>query len=205
MSLLLLLALLATLVLPEAWRLPTTLAAFLLIVLQPTSSIGRLLCHPLSLLVGMRPIALLPILALIEACSGLSHRLEGLFRYRKVTGAGLLRSWVVFPCMLLLTDAANLVPQVPRMGRIFAGQRDHAVGVSVNRKRMDGTTVDTVHCFQHRPPRCRPPTRWGPAGRKRPPIAPRSSSRATAIATCSFRWGGGAALRRSLQRVLHGP
>jgi len=34
------------------------------------------------------------------------------------------------------------------MGRLFAGQRSHAVGGSVNMKRIDGTTVDTVHCFQ---------------------------------------------------------
>jgi hypothetical protein len=161
------------LLLPESWRLATTLAvaaitALLLILVQPTSGIGRILCHPVSLTlgavsyslylwhwpvivlarwtIGLTALTLLPVLALIALCTMVSYRLEGLFRYGRPTG--LDRPWVLYPAMTVLASVVSLGLQGPLMGRLYAGQRSHAVGGSLNMKRIDGTTVDTVHCFQ---------------------------------------------------------
>jgi peptidoglycan/LPS O-acetylase OafA/YrhL len=107
-ALLALLASLALLLLPEAWRLGTTLGitaltALLLLLLQPAGGIGRWLCHPVCLAIGMvsyslylwhwpvivlarwtvgfNAFTLLPVLVLITLCTALSYRLECLFRY----------------------------------------------------------------------------------------------------------------------------
>ncbi len=173
LSLVLLLAMVVLLLLPESWRIATTLAvaaitAVLLILLQPTSGVGQLLCHPVSLMlgavsyslylwhwpvivlarwtIGLTAFTLLPVLALIALCTIFSYRLEGLFRYGKPTGLG--HPWVLYPAMTVLASVVSLGLQGPLMGRLFAGQRSHAVGGSLNMKRIDGTTVDTVHCFQ---------------------------------------------------------
>jgi peptidoglycan/LPS O-acetylase OafA/YrhL len=173
LSLVLLLAMVGLLLLPESWRLATTLAvaaitALLLILVQPTSGIGRILCHPVSLTlgavsyslylwhwpvivlarwtIGLTALTLLPVLALIALCTMVSYRLEGLFRYGRPTG--LDRPWVLYPAMTVLASVVSLGLQGPLMGRLYAGQRSHAVGGSLNMKRIDGTTVDTVHCFQ---------------------------------------------------------
>jgi len=189
LSLVLLLAMVGLLLLPESWRIATTLAvaaitAVLLILVQPTSGVGRLLCHPVSLMlgavsyslylwhwpvivlarwtIGLTALTLLPVLALIALCTILSYRLEGLFRYGRPTGLG--HPWVLYPAMTVLASVVSLGLQGPLMGRLFAGQRSHAVGGSINMKRIDGTTVDTTHCFQNptdpvpgdiRPEQCR--------------------------------------------------
>lgn len=189
LSLVLLLAMVGLLLLPESWRMATTVAvaaitALLLILVQPTSGIGRLLCHPVSLTlgavsyslylwhwpvivlarwtIGLTALTLLPVLALIALCTMVSYRLEGLFRYGRPTG--LDRPWVLYPAMTVLASVVSLGLQGPLMGRLFAGQRSHGVGGSVNMKRIDGTTVDTTHCFQEptdpvpgdiRPEQCR--------------------------------------------------
>jgi peptidoglycan/LPS O-acetylase OafA/YrhL len=173
LSLVLLLAMVGLLLLPESWRIATTLAvaaitAVLLILVQPTSGVGRLLCHPVSLMlgavsyslylwhwpvivlarwtIGLTAFTLLPVLALIALSTIFSYRLEGLFRYGQPTGLG--HPWVLYPAMTVLASVVSLGLQGPLMGRLFAGQRSHAVGGSLNMKRIDGTTVDTVHCFQ---------------------------------------------------------
>jgi hypothetical protein len=159
--------------LPDSWRLTTTVAvaaitALLLILVQPASGVGRLLCHPVSLTlgavsyslylwhwpvivlarwtIGLTALTLLPVLALIALCTMVSYRLEGLFRYGRPTG--LDRPWVLYPAMTVLASVVSLGLQGPFMGRLYAGQRSHGVGGSLNMKRIDGTTVDTVHCFQ---------------------------------------------------------
>ena len=173
LSLVLLLVMVGLLLLPESWRLATTVAvaaitALLLILVQPTSGVGRLLCHPVSLTlgavsyslylwhwpvivlarwtIGLTALTLLPVLALIALCTILSYRLEGLFRYGQPTG--LAHPWVLYSAMTVLASVVSLGLQGPLMGRLFAGQRSHAVGGSLNMKRIDGTTVDTVNCFQ---------------------------------------------------------
>jgi len=175
LSLVLLLAMVGLLLLPDSWRLATTVAvaaitALLLILVQPASGVGRLLCHPVSLTlgtvsyslylwhwpvivlarwtIGLTALTLLPVLALIALCTTLSYRLEGLFRYGRPTGAGLYRPWVMYPAMTVLASVVSLGLQGSLMGLLYAGQRSHGVGGSLNMKRIDGTTVDTVHCFQ---------------------------------------------------------
>ncbi|WP_216901194.1 acyltransferase family protein [Synechococcus sp. CCY 9618] len=175
LSLLALLALLGLLLLPEAWRLVTTLGttaltAALLILLRPTGGIGRWLCHPLSLAIGLvsyslylwhwpvivlarwtvgvTPLTLLPILVVTILCTALSYRLECLFRYGHPSLPVLGPTGLAYPAMTVLATAFTLGLQGPLMGRLFAGERSHTVGGTVNMKRIDGTTVDTVHCFE---------------------------------------------------------
>jgi peptidoglycan/LPS O-acetylase OafA/YrhL len=174
LSLALLVALGSILLVPESWRLTTTIAisfltALLLIVLQPSSFAGRLLCHPLSLTLGMvsyslylwhwpvivlarwttglNGLTLLPVLGLIAVCTVLSYRLESLFRYGKASDGRTFPAFI-YPAMTLAVTAISLGLQGPLMGKLYAGQRSHVVGGSVNMKRIDGTSVDTTHCFE---------------------------------------------------------
>jgi peptidoglycan/LPS O-acetylase OafA/YrhL len=144
LSLVLLLAMVGLLLLPESWRLATTMAvaaitALLLILVQPTSGVGRLLCHPVSLTlgamsyslylwhwpvivlarwtIGLTALTLLPVLALIALCTILSYRIERLFRYSRPSGHGLNRTWVLYPVMTVLVSAVSLALQGPLMGR----------------------------------------------------------------------------------------
>ena len=175
LSLLALSVLLALLLLPESWRLTTTvgtmlLTAALLILMRPTQGLGRWLCHPLALAIGMvsyslylwhwpvivlarwtvgfNALTLLPVLVLITLCTALSYRLECLFRYDHPALAGLGRPGLAYPGMTLAAIFCSMGLQGPLMGRFFLGTRSHAVGLSANMKRITGTTVDTVHCFQ---------------------------------------------------------
>ena len=184
-------ALLVLLLLPEAWRLGTTLGitaltSLLLLLLQPARGIGRWLCHPVCLAIGMvsyslylwhwpvivlarwtvgfNALTLLPILVLITMCTALSYRLECLFRFATTTIPGLGRPGLAYPAMTLVAAAFSAGLQGPLMGKLFIGNRSHAVGGTVNMKRIDGTTVDTTHCFQEptapvpgeiRPEQCR--------------------------------------------------
>jgi peptidoglycan/LPS O-acetylase OafA/YrhL len=167
--------LLALLLLPEAWRLGTTLGitaltALLLMLLRPAGGIGRWLCHPVCLALGMasyslylwhwpvivlarwtvgfNALTLLPVLVLITLCTALSYRLESLFRYGHPAVPILGRSGLAYPAMTVLAAAFSAGLQGPLEGRLFVGERSHAVGTTANMKRIAGTTVDTVHCFQ---------------------------------------------------------
>ncbi|MEA5441220.1 acyltransferase family protein [Cyanobium gracile] len=191
LSLLAALAVLALLVLPEAWRMGTTLGitaltAALLILLGPTTGLGRWLCHPISLAIGMvsyslylwhwpvivlarwtvgfNGLTLLPVLVVITLCTALSYRLECRFRYGHPAIPCLGRSGLAYPAMTVLAAVFSVGLQGPLLGRLFIGDRSHAVGQSVNNKRIVATTVDTTHCFQeptdpvpgnHRPELCR--------------------------------------------------
>jgi hypothetical protein len=140
----LILAIVGLLLLPESWRIATTLTL-------GAVSYSLYLWHwPVIVLarwtIGLTAFTLLPVLALIALCTIFSYRLEGLFRYGQPTGLG--HPWVLYPAMTVLASVVSLGLQGPLMGRLFAGQRSHAVGGSLNMKRIDGTTVDTVHCFQ---------------------------------------------------------
>ena len=170
-----LLALLALLLLPEAWRLGTTmgitaLTAVLLLLLRPAGGIGRWMCHPVSLAIGMasyslylwhwpvivlarwtvgfNAVTLLPVLALITLCTALSYRLECLFRYGHPAISSLGRPGLAYPAMTVLVAVFSVGLQGPLLGRLFLGERRHTVGTTTNMKRIGGTTVDTVHCFQ---------------------------------------------------------
>ena len=191
LALLAALALLLLLLLPEAWRMGTTvgitaLTAVLLLLLRASTGPGRWLCHPISLAIGMvsyslylwhwpvivlarwtvglNALTLLPVLVLITLCTALSYRLERLFRYGQPAIPGLGRSGLTYPAMTVLVAVFSLGLQGPLLGKIFVGNRRHAVGGTVNMKRIDGTTVDTTHCFQEptdpvpgdiRPEQCR--------------------------------------------------
>lgn len=177
LALLALVALLVLLLLPEAWRLGTTLGitaltSVLLLLLRPAGGIGRWLCHPACLAIGMvsyslylwhwpvivlarwtvgfNAFTLLPVLALITLCTALSYRLECLFRYGHpaIPGLGPGRPGLAYPAMALLAAAFNAGLQGPLLGKLFLGSRGHAVGSAVKIKRIDGTTADTTHCFQ---------------------------------------------------------
>jgi peptidoglycan/LPS O-acetylase OafA/YrhL len=170
-----LVALLALLLLPEAWRLGTTLGitaltTVLLLLLRPAAGIGRWLCHPVCLAIGMvsyslylwhwpvivlarwtvgfNAFTLLPVLVLITLCTALSYRLECLFRYGHPAIPSLGRPGMAYPAMTVLVAIFSVALQGPLLGRIFLGERRHAVGGTANMKRIGGTTVDTVHCFQ---------------------------------------------------------
>ncbi|MEA5391582.1 acyltransferase family protein [Cyanobium gracile UHCC 0139] len=170
-----LVALLALLLLPEAWRLGTTLGitaltALLLLLLRPSGGVGRWLCHPVGLAIGMvsyslylwhwpvivlarwtvgfNAVTLAPVLVLITLCTALSYRLECLFRYGHPSFAGLTRPGLAYPAMTVLVAAFSAGLQGPLLGRLFLGERRHTVGTTANMKRIGGTTVDTVHCFQ---------------------------------------------------------
>jgi len=169
------LAVLTLLVLPEAWRMGTTLGitaltVALLILLGPSAGIGRWLCHPLSLAIGMvsyslylwhwpvivlarwtvgfNALTVLPVLVVITLCTALSYRLECLFRYGHPVLPGLGRPGLAYPAMTALVAVFSVALQGPLMGRLFAGEPSHAVGGTMNMKRISGTSVDTVHCFQ---------------------------------------------------------
>ncbi|MCT0208577.1 acyltransferase family protein [Synechococcus sp. CS-1332] len=175
LSLLAALGLLVLLVLPEAWRVATTLGitaltVVLLLLVRPTTSLGRWLCHPVSLAIGMvsyslylwhwpvivlarwtvglNALTLLPVLVLITLCTALSYRLECLFRYGHPAIPGLGRPGLAYPAMTVLVAVFSAGLQGPLLGSLFLGKRSHAVGTTANMKRIGGTTVDTVHCFQ---------------------------------------------------------
>ena len=175
LALLALVAVLALLLLPEAWSLGTTLGitaltALLLLLLQSARGIGRWLCHPACLAIGMvsyslylwhwpvivlarwtvgfNVFTLLPVLVLITLCTALSYRLECLFRYGHLAIPGLGRPGLAYPAMTVLVAVFSAGLQGPLLGRIFVGERRHTVGTTANMKRIGGTTVDTVHCFQ---------------------------------------------------------
>lgn len=175
LSLLAGLSLLALLLLPENWRLATTLGitlltAALLLLLRPATGIGRWLSHPLSLAigtvsyslylwhwpvivlarwtVGLNRLTLLPVLVVITLCTALSYRLECRFRYGHPALAALGRPGLAYPALTLLVAAFSASLQGPLLGRLFVGERRHAIGMTANMKRIAGTTVDTVHCFQ---------------------------------------------------------
>jgi peptidoglycan/LPS O-acetylase OafA/YrhL len=191
LALLALVAMLLLLLLPEAWRLGTTLGitaltSVLLLLLRPAGGIGRWLCHPVCLAIGMvsyslylwhwpvivlarwtvgfNAVTLLPVLVLITLCTALSYRLECLFRYGHPAIPGLGRPGLAYPVVTVLVAVFSVGLQGPLLGKLFLGSRSHAVGSTVNMKRIDGTTVDTTHCFQEptdpvpgdiRPERCR--------------------------------------------------
>ncbi|MCP9833710.1 MULTISPECIES: acyltransferase family protein [unclassified Cyanobium] len=175
LSLLAALALLVVLMLPEAWRMATTLGitaltAALLLLLRPSTGLGRWLCHPVSLAIGMvsyslylwhwpvivlarwtvgfNALTLLPVLVLITLCTALSYRLECLFRYGNLAIPGLGRPGLAYPAITVLAAVFSAGLQGPLLGKLFLGKRSHTVGTTANMKRIGGTTVDTVHCFQ---------------------------------------------------------
>ncbi len=175
LALLALVALLVLLLLPEALRLGTTLGitaltSVLLLLLRPAGGIGRWLCHPVCLAIGMvsyslylwhwpvivlarwtlgfNALTLLPVLVLITLCTALSYRLECLFRYGHPALPGLGRRGLAYPAMTMLVAVFSVGLQGPLLGRLFLGERRHTVGTTANMKRIGGTTVDTVHCFQ---------------------------------------------------------
>ena len=85
---------------------------------------------------------------MITVCTVLSYRLECLFRHDPPALAGLGRPGLAYPGMTLAAIVCSMGLQGPRMGRLFLGTASHTVGFSASRKRIAGTTVDTVHCFQ---------------------------------------------------------
>jgi peptidoglycan/LPS O-acetylase OafA/YrhL len=175
LALVALLALLALLLLPEAWQLGTTLGitaltAVLLLLLRPAGGIGRWLCHPAFLAIGMasyslylwhwpvivlarwtvgfNAFTLLPVLVLITLCTALSYRLECRFRYGHLAISGLGRPGLAYPAMTLLFAVFSVGLQGPFLGSLFLGKRSPRDGSTAKMKRIGGTTVDTVHCLQ---------------------------------------------------------
>lgn len=168
----LLLALGAVFLLPESWRLPSTLlcvliSAALLALLQASRGPGAWLAHrwPLGLgrrsyslylwhwpvivlarwSVGIHPVTLPPILALIALLTALSYRLESHFRR---PGRGRRRTMLRYP-LLAFASAAGLGLLVgPARGSLFVGDRSRSVAALSKSRFVPGTSLNAALCFR---------------------------------------------------------
>ena len=148
----------------------TTLTAGLLILAQPGAIATRLLAQrwavaigllsyslylwhwPLIVLVrwtiGLQPTVIAPLLGLVALAALLSYRLEVACRY----GSGLplinRRALVGYPAFSLVSAGLLVALQGPLQARLYGGRLDRDGGQSSTNKRIGGTSIDTVHCFE---------------------------------------------------------
>ena len=170
LSLGLMAALTGLLFVPETWSLFSTitvtiLAATLLVLLQPKSIAGRLLCLPLSVSIGLLSYSLylwhwpvivlfrwtvgvdlrtIPAILLITALlTFLSYRLETRFRFAKQGSSSIL----LYPLTALMAAGWLGLMQGPLRAIPFLGNRSSLQEGTFNMKRIEGTAVNTANCF----------------------------------------------------------
>ena len=166
----LLLALIGTLFMPEDLRAAstiaiTTLAAALMVLVQRHSAVGRFLCHPMMVAVGLLSYSLylwhwpvivlfrwtvgvgprtIPmILLLIGLLTLLSYRLEAYFRFGKGRQVPLFS----YSLAAAAATATLLLLQGPLRTLAFLGDRSSLEEASFNMKRIPGTTINSKNCF----------------------------------------------------------
>jgi peptidoglycan/LPS O-acetylase OafA/YrhL len=170
LSLVMLASMTGLLFVPESWSLLSTiiitiLSASLLVLAQPKSFTGRLLCLPLSVSIGLLSYSLylwhwpvivlfrwtvgvelrtIPAILLITALlTFFSYRLETRFRFAKQGGASIL----LYPLTALIASGWLALLQGPLRAMTFLGDRSRLQAGTFNMKRIDGTAVNTANCF----------------------------------------------------------
>ncbi|MFM7551215.1 MAG: acyltransferase family protein [Cyanobacteriota bacterium] len=170
LSLVMLVALASLLFLPERWSLVSTisisiLSAALLVLAQPVSLAGRLLCHPLAVSIGLISYSLYlwhwPVIVLFRWTVGvdlrtipmillvialltlLSYQLETRLRFAKQGGYSI----ILYPLTAVLAAGWLFLLQGPLRAFPFLGDRSSLQEGTLNMKRIDGTGVSTANCF----------------------------------------------------------
>jgi len=99
--------------------------------------------------VGLQPITMLPVLALIALLTWLSYRLERHFRRPLADGRkGATEFLVGYPLLSLGAVAVISLLLGPARGLVFLGDRSR-IGIDMaNSRLIPGTSINTVNCFR---------------------------------------------------------
>lgn len=167
-------AMVSVLLSPEAWRQWTTLfvallAGALLVVVRRVDWLGRLLSlrwvvliglfsyslylwhWPLIVLtrwtIGLRAVAIVPLLVAITIASAISFRMEIFYRFKQKESLMQKRPLLAFPLLSVLTSFVLIGLQGPLKAKLYTGSRAGDETQTSNNKRIEGTTIDTATCF----------------------------------------------------------